>query len=118
MDSHRRRKTQMESKATPGPWRVDIDARDGFAIWDGLSRVVASLLFDKKAIDFRPGSPYQSETMEANAYLIASAPQLLEAAKKALTALVYYQHESDIFEKTGTQKALEDAIANAKGKGD
>lgn len=52
-----------ETKWTPGPWRVGIDRR---AIWDDEDRCIAV-------------AKSETHQLEANARLIAAAPDLYEA---------------------------------------
>lgn len=67
-----------ESRHTPGPWTVDIDGEfEGFINvygGDSLEILVKGTLSDERSDD---------ESI-ANARLIAAAPDLLEACKRAL----------------------------------
>jgi hypothetical protein len=71
---------RLLAQHTPGPWNIDSDAEGcgSFAIWDSLARKIGSTrpLAD---YDKRPGSPMLAEVNEANARLIAAAPELLDA---------------------------------------
>ncbi|MCK5750298.1 MAG: hypothetical protein KAH44_29035 [Oricola sp.] len=72
-----------ETKHTPGPWRVE----DPFG--DYLSIVVGDETFDWRFVahvhtDIEKGpapKPIGKKRMEANAYLIAAAPDMLAALK-------------------------------------
>ena len=69
----------MESKHTKGPWEVD-PRRDGL----GPSAIRA---WDFTTIATFPKGVYPKETMDANAELMASAPDLLEQRDELLAAL-------------------------------
>ena len=91
-----------EMSHTPGPWSAAIGGV-GTTIWGPnergpLAGKVAELFTDKD---------YEYETLEANARLIAAAPELLEACKKA----------DEMLRKQGIVPLfLEQAIAKAEGK--
>ena len=90
-----------ETGHTPGPWRYK-PTRDSFRIYsaqigdnsDGVC--VADTYYDNSGDE------------EANAFLIASAPELLEAAKFALASAVFGAGES--------ADLLRAAIAKAEGQ--
>lgn len=72
-----------EPKHTPGPWKTQYNEfAKNWVVRDGLDRLVASTS-SSHMVDTRPGSPYLPEVGEANALLIAAAPQTLEALKLA-----------------------------------
>jgi hypothetical protein len=78
-------------KHTPGPWNYD---RSGYSLYVNSGReVVTALLMDGKRL----------ETSEANARLIAAAPDLLEALER------YVHHFGDPL------KCARAAIAKATG---
>lgn len=95
----------METKHTPGPWKVaSTQAKEVHNVKIG---VVA-----------RPsGRTFQE--MEANARLIAAAPEMLEALKACLPLLTYwYEQRQDHLgpvEKSCVGQ-VRDAIAKAEGK--
>ena len=72
----------MKTKHTPGPWTVENGKRargymtavmrDGFAIAD---------------VPCLRGDPYDDDEADANAHLIAAAPDLLAALQETLRAL-------------------------------
>lgn len=68
---------------TPGPWRAEKTVDMGWAIWDGLSRYIA-FTGAVEDMDQRPGSPQTESCKKANARLMASAPELLEAVRALL----------------------------------
>ena len=77
---------------TPGPWRVE----DGQTIWSGEELVGAA---------GRIGMP-----MEANARLIAAAPEMLAALEWAVETADTEQYDADWY------AAARAAIAKAKGE--
>src|SRR5690606_19127575 len=106
-----------ETKHTPGPWtpmkrqpasRADNGLCALAQVWGGWIVVVPSRMVDRSGYD-----------AEANARLIAAAPELLEALEKLLTA---------VDKACGTaipqgsfvaaRKAARDAIAKATGEHD
>ena len=96
---------------TPGPWKVDstgciVSGEDHHVVcfghdYDDYGRIQASQDLDEKSA---------VAEIEANAHLIAAAPDLLEACKAALGAV------SDFKELRATQKMLRAAIAKAAGQ--
>jgi len=69
----------QKSGHTPGPWKLThLDGK--WSVW-GLGSVVAQTQTTLPMIDTRNGAPTNEETAEANARLIASAPDLLAALK-------------------------------------
>ena len=95
-------------KHTPGPWNLlgpckgKWDEEGDFAIQDSEGKIIAETYKTVGYDQIRPA--------EENACLIAAAPDLLEAAKKALDECV------DLI-ATDAGKAIEAAIAKAEGKG-
>jgi hypothetical protein len=93
----------METKAkhTPGPWQLRLRIRDS-AIIETDDRTIATTLHygdtDKQA--------------DANARLLAAAPELLEACKAALSELAM----PEISMEGRLQKVLRAAIAKAEDK--
>ena len=92
-----------ESKHTPGPWAV-YRAKNGKLLGVGDAR--AEGVTDPFGGLWRSGAE-----MEANARLIAAAPELLEAAKMALAD--QQQPETEV---TGAYSYLAKAIAKAEGR--
>jgi hypothetical protein len=70
------------SKHTPGPWFISRDERDGMS-WNNH---IASVPDPKSEICamFHDGTP-NNEIGEANAILIAAAPDLLKALKQIVS---------------------------------
>jgi len=123
------------SKFTPGPWRVKHQ-KNGYCsiVYTEKSRLGGSRYYPEIAsqptfespeakqegvrhlflVNSSPAmtKPYNKnlEEMEANANLIAAAPELLEACKLARSALVARSGVDP------TTKELDEAIAKAEGK--
>jgi hypothetical protein len=105
---------------TPGPWVVRQDSRDR----DGLWELVGYDIESEKGCEIVgcEGIEAWKDNAEANARLIAAAPELLAALREALQSLEYVQdkHGEKI---TGGFKRLDDmgrarrAIAKATGEG-
>lgn len=72
--------TKTNQKHTPGPWRADMQAG---VIWDSSDRQVTALLPAPSTV-YR--GQFDEERTEANALLIAAAPELVEALEAALAA--------------------------------
>lgn len=102
-------------KHTPGPLSVAKQLGpadcDSFNVLDQLSRTVARCEALPNA-DNRPGSPYTPETAEANAYLIAAAPDLLQALEEFL--VIDDWHDNTIAPLALVARARA-AVAKAKG---
>lgn len=99
-----------KAEHTPGPWTVEFPERP-----DAMSEVFAP---KASADDFqwrvayvlRDSNPHQQPVDDANARLIAAAPDLLAAAKDAYIALPMTKHNKSI------NDALAAAIAKAEGR--
>jgi hypothetical protein len=77
------------SKHTPGPWQLDFYNRIGedyVAISAAKHKALAEVVWRFKDDE-------QSPELEANAHLIAAAPELLEALQLASIALAYAEQE-------------------------
>lgn len=108
----------MKTKHTPGPWLAQgqENVASGKREWviktpevDCVSRVIATTPYSKKYNDH-----------EANARLIAAAPELLEACQLASAAIKSYQMrlpKSAIWEQDNKDlEIIKKAIAKAEGK--
>lgn len=97
-----------EPKFTPGPWRRDGRAIEARA-FDGSWRYICDKV--------RGGSP---ESSDANAHLIAAAPDLYAAGEAALSAIdtVLFSHEgqTEYSELLTAFRALESALNKACGE--
>ena len=112
----------MSIKHTPGPWVIDSDG-DGKANAIVTSTHTASL--DDDICEVYGGNMDDDDTRQANARLIVSSPDLLEALRKAdallknasdtglLDLLAGYMHPDEI---NGACDAVIAAIAKATGE--
>ena len=100
-----------EAKHTPGPWvfrRGPDDAGFEFTLGDTRERTFVEQTFDY-AQGLYPDDGDQYETAEANARLIAAAPELLTLLQK-----LYDQRPS--LANPVTRREIRAAIAKAKGE--
>lgn len=108
----------MSARHTPGPWTVDWPEEDGsLAMIEGPivrgaeGQPVAEVL----SIGLDASSGHYDVHADADARLIAAAPDLLEVAQEAEDLLAYYGYDM-----TGEEQALYDrlraAIARATGQ--
>jgi hypothetical protein len=100
---------EKQEKFTPGPWDID-----GF----NISKVIAKNKDGRYRLicDCHLGVNSFLENFNenvANAHLIAAAPELLEACKKALAELDFLKDYSPTRGKTA--KLISDIIAKAEG---
>ena len=94
------------TKHTPGPWRYYTESQpDGCPIVGSGGPMVAMLAHSVN-------HPDQSDEANANAYLIAAAPELLEALECLLAAVE--QHDTPLTDPE--RIAARSAIAKAKGE--
>ena len=114
----------MKPKYTPGPWIVEIDETgdrsglEGTVIIDTSNDriVVAETKYDGEDGHSNGAYPHISQA-EANARLIAAAPELLEAAKRALDRMEHYADNLGDADSDVIIEQLTDAIAKATGGG-
>ena len=85
---------------TPGPWGIEK--------WDR-----ACLIISGQAIIAPAPDSASREEREANARLIAAAPELLEACKEALVIAKHLKHDADSWLYVELAKK---AIAKAEGR--
>jgi len=90
------------SKSTPGPWIIEEE--DGLYIVQDAAREMDPIYVDQ-----------QNDEREANARLIAAAPDLLAAAIEARLALSELLTTKDPVVYAYALKALDAAIAKATG---
>lgn len=104
----------MSAKHTPGPWHVKSDPFH----FDTLSSIVGGekrgdgKRFPSHELNAEVGGFADFEIQEANARLIAAAPDLLEALEEAEKCLA----ESEYSEDGYARKLVRAAIAKAKGE--
>jgi hypothetical protein len=107
---HAEKGFDMKPKHTPGPWRVG-------SWYDGRLPIVVADLADRSIIAELTGA---KRAHEANAHLIAAAPDLLEAlegAQKALRkALPFLPADSESIFCGEWLDEINAAIAKAKGE--
>lgn len=99
------------AKHTPGPWVVG-PADDTVVTHLGKDGV----RYEVAAIDGDYNEPDEWPVMEANARLIAAAPDLLSAAHSALFVLRIVYERSPGTNEAGAITALEEAIAKAEAR--
>lgn len=75
------------SKYTPGPWRIVFDEYGGYDSMSSAYEIHDSDDKDLAVLDTHKDG--ESKQHEANARLIASAPELLEALKTLLAGVVW-----------------------------
>ena len=94
-----------ETKHTPGPWHI---GKDPAHIYAGYTKHVATV---------HGGDCLPPDVSDANARLIAAAPDLLQSAKAFVT---YATRESQPYEMTIAEQtafiAMKNAIEKAEGK--
>ena len=91
-----------EAKHTPGPWvfrRGPDDAGFEFTLGDTRERTFVEQTFDYAQVLY-PDDGDQYETAEANARLIAAAPELLEALEEWEATLRELGEDNEIARKT------------------
>lgn len=98
----------MATKHTPGPWAVECDPiRVGKRYPSGLPRMALVITGDGKLAIDCTGSGDGYKTDCANATLIAAAPELLEAAREAIGALLDIADADHV-----SRKAIHEALSN------
>ncbi|HEM8344475.1 hypothetical protein O7C57_04475 [Providencia sp. 21OH12SH02B-Prov] len=102
----------MEFKGTPGPWVIDEWSMTGI---DSESKHVALVNYSHRGL---PSDVYGDEH-EANANLIAAAPELLESLRELVSAMERYEidvDESAPVEHKKMMKKAKAAIVKALGQ--
>ena len=102
-------------KHTPGPWEIEQFNEDYVKKEGRLSIKKIAIFCLGYQVATVIGEDW--ETRKANARLIASAPELLEACKYVLEMCNGHHDDIDIF-KDGIKGCVERAIAKAEGKED
>lgn len=109
---------------TAGPWRVDVNGGEDWSVdYDGPSSQYMTICGGRRApvaFAVEPNA-FRDGEIEANARLIAAAPELLEALKAAIGALEFSQdyhrdlgNEDQAF-AADRLDAARSAIARAQG---
>lgn len=97
----------METKHTPGPWKVCGLRADSEAWRDG--NIISDVTYDTIALCNKTASTVMLDgQLEANARLIAAAPELLEALK---ALLAYDEQDAGCIPSHAHLDAQEDARA-------
>lgn len=94
----------MKTKHTPKPWRIETENETGnptISIRDGLNQQIATV------------NPYRLAMRDADACLIAAAPELLDALLETLSCID--QHTDDPVIGPIIEGAMQ-AIAKARGE--
>lgn len=87
----------MTAAHTPGPWFLEKQPYDSSSFYiRGSDASGKRLTWGKGAVAHIPRSTVMP--MEANARLIAAAPRVLEALRRAEMALLGYTHRNDIIQ--------------------
>jgi len=105
------------SKHTPGPWTVTQNFRGMAGVWPdspGTNKPICMLAHD-------PDGPSKGpfENWQANANLIAAAPELLEALVEAVELIEFHMgstHSETDEDEELVVKMAESAIAKAEGR--
>lgn len=91
---------------TPGPWIVEGDGHDAWIMQGGGNQIGIAAVYDVNGV----------EEQNANAALMAAAPELLESLELTLSALEEYMGKDGREENEVFLKARKAAIAKAKGQ--
>jgi hypothetical protein len=100
-------------KHTPGQWKAIITGDQSQILYKGLICLIEHSPDNYISVVQADGRVVESDEWEANARLIAAAPELLEAVKLALPILRQYTAENAGYPIAET---IENAIAKAEGK--
>jgi hypothetical protein len=109
----------METKHTPGPWKLDCFKHD-FQIEAIGVRILRSHASDED-VDYRMKTSETGQQELANARLIAAAPDLLAVCEELLPALENAEADVDIWHALtagsgiATLNRFREAIAKARG---
>lgn len=106
----------MMSKHTPGPWEI---RRPAHITWNGPTGAFEIYAGDK-LICQRPwaeGNPQAIKEHEANASLIAAAPDLLDACEEAIALIEGWDSGATEADVRRVMGLLNTAIAKARSEG-
>ena len=101
----------MSGKPTPGPWTIEEYGDD-----DAPTLVIHKDSESRVCFMATPGSHGDPATIEADARLIAAAPEMLEALKHAYEALAWYDGLQFEYGGKIADEVISAAIAKAEGK--
>ena len=102
--------TETKVTHTPGPWSYETDDSALNAVVYGKGRKQGQR--KQHVAEVWSGDDRSTEVAEANARLIAAAPEMLEAIRKALNEITW----SSVEGSNSVVDALSNAIAKAEGK--
>lgn len=104
-----------EQKHTPGPWRVDGLYLNQLGVWAGTGAIVAKVEAGSHENADGTDTAMTNEEYDANAALIAAAPDMYEALDVVWEALQDYRHGSEGWDE-GLAERVHDALAKAEGR--
>jgi len=89
----------METKHTPGPWQYGFPTMNGTPIREVDCQVMSRgcLIANVSHGPIYPAEPFASEIREANARLMAAAPDLLEALHEGRRAIGSHVAPNDCY---------------------
>lgn len=89
----------MEQKHTPGPWVVCVDDEDdrGFTIF-AEAQIKNGVIHADDWDCHVASAGLNCQNFEANARLIAAAPEMLEALRLAEMAMLGYLHRNEVID--------------------
>ena len=104
------------SQHTPGPWSITNDGAWFLVMAGGVAGQIVANVNPESCPDSRSAPAFRQMPGQANAHLIAAAPELLEASKVARHALSELIATGDrrVFE--AALSALDAVIARAEGR--
>ena len=102
----------MSEKHTPGPWEIHKDLGEPVPqyIYGADTTYVCAI----KRVGRQPNSPDVIDTFNANARLIAAAPDMLEACKECLECMLKWDIKKNVI--SGLSLQLLATIVKAEGK--
>lgn len=118
----------MNTKHTPGPWTIGQDYGGNYAVCSSRAKVanhVATVPVFNGMSHSGASVPHEQSVAEANARLIAAAPELLEALQFAFAKIVFDNPKLDAARNdralndivVGIENKIRAAIAKATGEG-
>ena len=98
----------MKTQYTPGPWAVEENSSPPLIWGNDYEKPIAEVELHRSYADYKDGE------VQANARLIAAAPDLLDACYQLIYALMYDDEE----ELNNGMISARDAITKATGEAD